>query len=164
MSQDTFTANLIEGAISGTFTTHHYLQADGVPLGELVLPSLRSTGTFTFATGRELTMHLSSLWRGRYELHEGEELLGTAVPRGFFRRNIIVTMGDQGYALSPPKSLSSDWWMLDAEGTEMFCVRRQGLVRLRVTIEIAAPVSADLIVFGYYLVYKHWQEEHAILA
>ena len=89
MSQETFTANLIEVAISGTFTTHHYLQADGVPLGELVLPSLRSTGTFTFATGRELTMHLSSLWRGRYELHEGEELLGTAVPRGFFRQVFV---------------------------------------------------------------------------
>ena len=161
IAQASWVADEIEVVVSGFFTTHHLLQTAAGILGELTLPAFNRTGVFRSADGRELVVERTSWWRGWHELRENAVVLGTACPRGFWRRTIEVGFRGAMYELVPASFWSRGWRLLDEMGTTLVEVQPRGVFRRGAYLMIMEPVSVDLLVFTYYLVNVRWQEQAA---
>jgi hypothetical protein len=161
MAQEAWLADEIEVIVSGAFTTHHRLETTAGLLGTFTLPAFSSTGLFHFANGRELTLRRVSWWRGQHELHEGETLLGSSYPQGFFRREIVVLFGEREYRLTPVSFWNRTWHLTDEVGTVLLEIQPRGVFRRGAYLTIFGAVDAALLVFAYYLIHNRWQEEAA---
>jgi hypothetical protein len=194
MRHETWLADEIEAIVSGVFTTHHVLRAPAGILGELTLPAARMRGVFRGADGRELVIERTSWWRGTYELREDGTVLGTARPRGFFRREFILVLGSDPLGDEPPGGESLDneslgneplgskllvtepytlraagfwgriWHLIDRAGEMVVEVRPRGPFRRGATLRIFKPVDVGLLAFAYRLVTARWQEQTAAAA
>ena len=151
----------IEAIVAGAFTTHHLLWLEAGTLGELTLPAFRSTGVFRAADGREWAVRRTSWWRGQHEMRERGVLLGTAWPRGFFRREIVIRFGAGEYLLQPTGVWSRGWRLTDALERTLLEVRPRGVFRRGAYLTVVVPVDVPLLVFAYYLVHTRWQEDSA---
>ena len=161
IAQESWVADEIEVVVSGFFTTHHLLRTATGILGELTLPAFNRSGLFRSADGRELVVERTSWWRGWHELRENNVVLGTACPRGFWRRTIEVGFRGAMYELVPTSFWSRGWLLLDEMGTTLIEVQPRGVFRRGAYLMIMEPVSVDLLVFTYYLVNVRWQEQAA---
>ena len=161
MAQESWVADEIEITVSGFFTTHHFLQTATGVLGELTLSAFSTSGVFCSAAGRELAVQRTSWWRGWHELRENGVVLGTACPRGFWRRAMEVGFQGAMYELVSAGFWSRGWLLLDEMGTTLIEVHPRGVFRRGAYLMIVEPVSADLLVFAYYLANVRWQEQSA---
>ena len=151
----------IEALVSGAFTTHHQLWTETGTLGELTLPAFRATGVFRAADGREWAVRRTSWWRGQHEMRERGVLLGTAWPRGFFRREIALRFGAGEYLLRSTSFWGRSWCLADAVDGTLLEIRPRGVFRRGAYLSVLVPVDVPLLVFAYYLVHTRWQEESA---
>jgi hypothetical protein len=161
MAREVWPTGEIEVGVSGAFTTRHHLRTETGTLGELTLPAFRTGGVFRAGDGRELTVHRTSWWRGWHELREDETLLGTARPRGFWRRQMVVHLGVQEYVLQPAGFWTRSYSLVDAVGRTLLEIRPRGVFRRGAYLAVMAPVDVDLLIFAYYLVHTRWQEDAA---
>jgi hypothetical protein len=174
MRQETWLADQVDVSVSGVFTTHHVLRAPAGILGELTLPAFRMRGVFRAADGRELVMERTSWWRGTYEMREDGIVLGMARPRGFFRREFILVLGDEPlgheslvaepYTLRAAGFWGRIWHLIDGAGETVVEVRPRGPFRRGATLRIFKPVDVGLLAFAYRLVRARWQEQTAAAA
>ena len=72
----------IEVTVYGFFTTHHEMRTSSERLGELILYPFYGGGTFHAADGHHMDVERTSFWRGSYEAHLGDAVLGSCQPRG----------------------------------------------------------------------------------
>jgi hypothetical protein len=107
----------------------------------------------------ELTVRRTNWWRRWYELQEREMVLGSARPRGVFRRETIVQFTGQEYVLGPAGFWNRRWRLTNDEGTILLEICSQGLFRRGAHLAILDTVDVALLVFTYYLVHMRWQEE-----
>jgi hypothetical protein len=98
-------------------------------------------------------------WRGGHELREGETLLGTAHPRGFFHTGMFVQFGGQEYVLRPASFWALTWCLTDRAGTRLLEIRPRGGLRRGAWLAVVNAVDPDLLVFAYYLVHTRWQRD-----
>ncbi len=164
MTGEAWVLDEITVSVSGVFTTYHRLETPSGVLGELTLPAFRSEGRFCTADGRELVMRRTSWWRGWHELREGGVGVGTARPRGFWRRKMDVEFRGRMYELAPVGFWARDWRLADEAGVAILEVRPRGAFRRGARIKILGPIDTDLLAFTYYLVNARWQEEGAAAA
>ena len=151
----------VEVDVSGFFTSHHFLQTVVGILGELTLHTFSRNGVFVDADGRELVVQKTNWWRGWHELRENGLVLGTAHPRGFWRRAMEVGFQGAMYELTPASFWSRGYHLLDETGAMLVEVQPRGVFRRGAYLTIMRPVNVDLLVFAYYLVNMHWQEQSA---
>jgi len=164
MAQEVWTADEIEVAVSGFFTTHHCLQTATEALGELILSAFSTSGVFRFADGRELVVRRTSWWRGQHELEEDGLVLGAARSRGFWRSEMDIMFQEAAYGLVPADSWSNRWDLVDDAGAVLLEICPRGLFRRGASLTIRGPLNTDLLVFAYYLVNARWQERGAAAA
>lgn len=160
-TQESWVADTIKVTVSGVFNTRHYLEMETGALGELTCFAFRPSGVFRAADGRELTVRRTNWWRRWYELQEGETVLGSAHPRGVFRREIVVQFTGQEYVLEPAGFWNRCWRLTNDEGTKLLDICPRGLFRRGAHLTILDTVDVALLVFTYYLVHARWQEEAA---
>jgi hypothetical protein len=161
MTREVWPTGEVEVVVSGAFTTHHHLGTETGTLGELTLPAFCTGGVFRAAGGRALTVHRTSWWRGWHELREGETVLGTARPRGFWRRRMAVQFGGRGYVLQPAGFWTRSYHLVDAVERTLLEIRPRGVFRRGAYLAAMVPVDVGLLVFAYYLVHTRWQEDAA---
>jgi len=162
MEQGVWTTGEIEVHVSGFFTTHHYMQTAAMVLGEFTLPAFSTSGVFHFADERKLVVERTSWWRGWHELREDGVVLGTAYPRGFWRRTMSVGFRGLVYGLAPASFWSRGWHLVDGAGTALLEVQPRGILCRGAYLTIMGPVHTGLLVFTYYLVNARWQEQAAV--
>jgi hypothetical protein len=161
MAREVWPTGGVEVIVSGAFTTHHHLRTETGSLGELTLPAFRTGGVFRAGDGRALTVHRTSWWRGWHELREGEIVLATARPRGFWRRRMAVQFEGQRYVLQPAGFWARSYHLVDAVERTLLEVRPRGVFRRGAYLAAMLPVDVGLLVFAYYLVHTRWQEDAA---
>jgi hypothetical protein len=159
-----FHGDEVEVTISGVFTTHHRMQVLRGALGELTLPALRRDGVFCAADGRELAVRRPHWWRDWHELWEGETVLGTARPQGFFGRRIAVQFRNREYTLQPAGFWTRAWHLADRAGTTLLEIRPRGVFRRGAYVKVIFAVDTALLVLAYYLVHTRWQRESTAAA
>lgn len=161
MARKVWTADEVEVDVSGLFTTYHRLLGEAVVLGEFTFPAFSTSGIFNATDGRELVVKRTSWWRGWHEMREGGIVLGTACPRGFWRRTMSVGFLGAMYELAPAGFWSRAWNLIDEAGMPLLEIRPRGIFRRGAYLTILGPVQVDLLVFTYYLVNVRWQEQSA---
>jgi hypothetical protein len=161
VEQGMWTSGEVEVDVWGFFTTHHSMQTVTGILGEFTFPAFSTSGVFYSADGRELVMQRTSWWRGWHELRENGVVLGTARPRGFWRRTMSIGFRGLMYELEPAGFWSRGWYLTDGAGTILVEIQPRGLFRRGAYLTIMGPVHANLLVFAYYLVNVRWQEQAA---
>ena len=161
MARDVRVVDGIEVTVSGFFTTHHLMHTQMEVLGELVLPSFTMEGVFHTADGRELAVRKTNWWRGWHEMRENGVVLGTAYPQGFWRRTTSVGFVGLMYELVPTGFWSQGWHLLDETGRLLAEIHPRGIFRRGAYLTVVDSVSADLLIFAYYLVNARWQEQSA---
>jgi len=161
MEREVWASGEIEVVVSGFFTTHHSMQTAAGILGEFTLPAFSTSGVFRSPDGRELVVQRTSWWRGWHELREDGVVLGTARPRGFWRRTMSVGFRGLVCELEPMGFWSRGWYLTDEAGTILLEVQPRGFFRRGAYLTIRGAVDADLLVFAYYLVNVRWQEQSA---
>ena len=161
MARQVWPTDEVEVVVSGAFTTDHHLRTETRTLGELTLPAFRTGGVFRAGDGRELTVHRTSWWRGWHELREGETVLGTARPHGFWRRQMAVQFEGRGYVLRPAGFWTRSYHLVDAVERTLLEIRPRGGFRRGAYLAATVPVDVGLLVFAYYLVHTRWQEAAA---
>ena len=164
MTVGMWTHGEIEVGVTGFFTTHHLLEMAGGLVGELTLPVLGYSGIFRAAGGRELVVERTHWWRGWHELRENGVVVGTARPRGFWRRSMDVGFRGRTYELLPADFWSRAWVLVDEMGQDVLAVEPRGIFRRGAYVSILGTVHPDLVVFAYYLVNVRWQEQSAAAA
>jgi hypothetical protein len=161
MAREVWPTDGVEVVVSGAFTTHHHLRTETRTLGELTLPAFRTGGVFRAGDGRAMTVHRTSWWRGWHELREGETVLGTARPRGFWRRRMVVQFEGRRYVLQPAGFWTRSYHLVDVVERTLLEVRPRGVFRRGAYLAAILPVDVGLLVFAYYLVHTRWQEDAA---
>jgi len=164
MERGVWTSGEIEVAVSGFFTTHHRMQTAAGVWGEFTLLAFSRSGVFRATGGRELVVERTSWWRGWHELREDGIVLGTARPRGFWRRTMSVGFRGRMYELEPASFWSRGWRLIDEAGMMILEIQPRGFFSRGAYLTIMGPVDADLLVFTYYLVNVRWQEQAAASA
>jgi len=164
MKDQMWTFGEIEVEMWGCFTTHHLLQTETGILGEMTLPAFSSGGVFEATDGRNLVVEKTSWWRGWHELRENGVVVGTARPRGFWRRSMDVGFRGRTYELLPADFWSRAWVLVDEMGQDVLAVEPRGIFRRGAYVSILGTVHPDLVVFAYYLVNVRWQEQSAAAA
>ena len=161
MAREVWPTDEIAVIVSGAFTTHHHLRTETRTLDELTLPAFRTGGVFRAGDGRAVTVQRTSWWRGWHELREGETVLGTARPRGFWRRQMVVQFEGRGYVLQPAGFWTRSYHLVDAVERTLLEVRPRDGFRRGAYVAAPVPVDVGLLVFAYYLVHTRWQEDAA---
>jgi hypothetical protein len=161
MTEAEWSADWIEVAVAGFFTTRHTLGSAAGTLGLLTVPGFQRSSTFQGADGQELTMRQASFWKQEYELRAGDELLGRAWPAGFLRRDLVVQFQDQEYALQPAGFWTRAWRLVDPQGAALLQIEPRGVFKRGARLQVLAEVELALLVWAYYLVHKRWEAEAA---
>ena len=164
MTYKTITTDEIEILVSGFFTTRHQLRANTEVIGELTLRGIKMLGSFHSPDGRELEIEKMSWWKSIFEIREGGVVVGTALPRGSFRREFLLDFGEQAYVLTPKGFGGRAWKLFDNMGTLLLEVSHRGAFRRGAYLIIRGEIDFPLMLFTYYLVNARWQEQRAAAA
>ena len=164
MTYKTITTDEIEVLVSGFFTTRHQLRANTDVIGELTLRGLKMLGSFRSTDGRELELEKTSWWKSIYEIREEGVVVGTAYPRGTFRREFLLDFGGQVYVLTPTGFGGRVWRLFDNTGTLLLEARHRGAFRRGAYLTIRGEIDFPPMLFAYYLVNVRWQEQRAAVA
>jgi len=164
MRQQEWATDQIEVVVSGFLTTRHRLETPAGTLGEITVSAFGRHAFFRGADGRELVMYQPRWWKGEYQLREGQAVLGTAWPRGFFSHQIIVEFAGQTHTLEPTSFWKRGWQLVDEAGGRLLGIEPRGVFRRGARLAILGEIDLALLAFSYYLVHKRWEAEHAAVA
>ena len=159
MSNSEFKADLIEVAVSGTFKTDHVFVSSMQTLGVLRLNASKGEGIFQAANGSNFQLQKTRFWKSIFELTSGGEKIASAAPRGAFKRAFDLQYENEIFSLVPKGSKLRSWSIRDdRERTICEFLPQSGLKR-GARIRIGSEIPLPLLVFGYLLVIRRWQEE-----
>jgi hypothetical protein len=159
MSNSEYKTDLIEVAVSGAFKTDHVFVSSLQTLGVLSLNTSKGEGIFQAADGSKHELRKTSFWKSVFELTCGGEKIASATPRGAFKRAFDLQYENEVFSLIPKGSKLRSWSIRDAqERTICEFLPRSGLKR-GARIRIGSEIPLPLLVFGYLLVIRRWQEE-----
>jgi hypothetical protein len=164
MNPEEFTADVIEVTVSGTFKTEHVFNAAEGILGVLTLKASMADGQFTGADDLKLAFKKTSAWKSHYELQQNGVILGTARPPKKITRALDLFVNEVRYILKPGGSKARSWKIYDERGQVMCEIMPRGAFKRGARIRIEAEIQLSMLVFGYCLVARRWQEESAAAA
>lgn len=164
MEQAELRTDLIGVTVRGTFKTVHVFNVPEGSLGSLTIKGSKGEGKFLGAAGLELEFQKPSLWKDRYQLLENGAIIGEAHPPKKLRRAFQIDWGGEVYRLAPGGSKLRSW-TLSQEGGQVLCeILPRGGLKRGALIRIGTEIQLNLLVFGYCLVAKRWQEESTAAA
>lgn len=154
-------ADMIEVRASGTFKTTHDFLAAGRNLGTLQLNAGKTEGTFQGVDGIKLVFKKTSFWKSTYQLNENGKSLGAAKPLKALSRALSIDYRGDQYRLTPGGGKFRSWRLLDGEEGSLCEFQLRGAFKRGARMMVLAPIEIKLLVFGYCLVSKRWQEQSA---
>jgi hypothetical protein len=152
-------ANQIEISVSGGFKTEHVFNAPEGTLGSVKIKGGKGEGVFTGTENLVLEFKKPSVWKNQYELHEGKETIARAEPLKKMKPDFQIGFDDQVYHLSPGGNKARSWTMRTSQGDDVYEVLPKGGLKRGAIIEIKTKIPLSLLVFGYCLVVRRWQED-----
>ncbi len=161
MAPDVLRADQIEVIPSGFFSLRYEFRSPMGVLGVLNLFAFRTGGRFQDADGQEWRMRRSHWWRWNYELRAGDTVVATAQRRGFWRTNLDLEFGGHPYLLEPADRWGGKWRLLGPAGTALLEIRRRGVLRPGLVLDVLGPVAGELMAFAVYLILTVWREHAA---
>ncbi len=156
--------DVIEVTVSGTFKTEHVFNTSAGVLGKLVIKGSKGEGSFTGADNSILAFKKPSVWKSDYELQEGNTIISRAHPPKKLKRAFDVDFDGGLYKLTPGGSKLRSWTLSNEQGQQVCEILPRGGLKRGALIRIGAEIPLKLLVFGYCLVVKRWQEESAAAA
>lgn len=164
MDQAELKADVIEVTVSGTFKTEHVFNAPDGVLGALTIKGSKGEGSFTGADNLLLAFKKPSVWKSQYELQEGNDTIAKAQPPKKLKRAFDIDLEGEFYQLIPGGSKMRSWTIKNAQGQGICEILPRGGLKRGAYLRIGAEIPLKLLVFGYCLVVKRWQEESAAAA
>lgn len=164
MAPQVLHADQIEVIPSGFFALRYEFRSPMGALGVLNLSAFRAEGRFQDADGQEWRMRRSHWWRREYELWAADAVVATARGRGI--RQVVLDLDVQGqpYLLEPTDWWSGGWRLLGPAGTAVLEIRRRGVLRPGLVLDVLGPVAGELLAFAVYLILTLWRERAAAAA
>jgi len=157
--------DVIEVTVTGTFKTAHVFNAELGILGVLTLKSGKGEGSFVGADDSLLAFNKTSIWKSNYELLQGNEVIASASPpKKKITRAFNLDFEGEIYTLSPGGSKRRSWTIKSSPGQAICEFLPRGALKRGALIWIQSEIPLALLVFGYCLVLKRWQEESAAAA
>lgn len=157
-------ADQIEVIPSGFFALRYDFRSPMGTLGMLTLSAFRTGGRFQDADGREFRMRRSHWWRRNYELRAGDAVVAAARGRGFRRADLDIEFQGELYLLEQADFWGGKWRLLGPAGTAVLEIRRRGVLRPGLVLDVLAPVAGELMAFAVYLILTVWREHAAAAA
>ncbi len=161
MAPDVLSADQIEVTPSGFFALRYEFRSPMGTLGVLNLFAFRAEGRFQDADGREWRMGRSHWWRRNYELRAGDAVVATARGRGFRRADLDIEFQGEPYLLEQADFWGGKWRLLGPAGTAALEIRRRGVLRPGLVLDVLGPVEGELLAFAVYLILTVWREHAA---
>jgi hypothetical protein len=161
MAPDVLRADQIEVIPSGFLALRYDFRSPMGALGALTLSAFRTESRFRDADGREWRMRRSHWWRREYELRADDEVVAVARGRGFWRTDLDLEFRGGVYRLEPTDRWGGKWHLLDPAGTVLLEIRRRGVFRPGLVIDVLGPVAGELMAFAVYLILTIWREHAA---
>ena len=155
-------ADMIEIRASGIFKTTHDFLAAGRGLGSLQLNAGKTEGMFQGVDGSNLFFKKTSFWKSAYQLSDNGKSLGAAKPLKALRKALLIDYGGEQYKLTPGGGKIRSWRLLNGEEGTLCEFQLRGAFKRGARMIILAPIEMKLLIFGYCLVSKRWQEESSI--
>jgi hypothetical protein len=164
MDQTELKADLIEVTVSGTFKTEHVFNSPEGVLGTLTIKGSKGEGNFTGTDNLVLGFRKPSVWKSQYELQEGSDTIAKAHPPKKLKRAFEIDFEGDFYHLAPGGSKIRSWTIKNTQGQQICEILPRGGLKRGAYLRIGAEIPLKLLVFGYCLVVKRWQEESAAAA
>jgi len=161
MAPDVLRTDQIEVIPSGFLALRYDFRSPMGALGALTLSAFRTESRFRDADGREWRMRRSHGWRREYELRADDEVVAVARGRGFWRTDLDLEFRGEVYRLEPADRWGGKWHLLDPAGTVLLEIRRRGVLRPGLVMDVLGPVAGELMAFAVYLILTIWREHAA---
>ncbi len=159
MAPDVLCAYQIEVIPSGFFSLRYEFRSPIGTLGVLKLSVFRTEVQFQDADGQEWRMRRSHWWRWEHELRTRDAVVARAQRRGFWRTTLNLEFGGQPYLLEPADRWGRKWRLLGPAGTAMLEIRRRGVLKPGLVLDVLEPIAGELLAFVVYLIVTIWGEE-----
>jgi hypothetical protein len=130
----------------------------------LTLSAFRTKSRFRDADGQEWRMRRSHWWRRNYELRADDAVVATAQGRGIRQVALDLDFQGQPYRLEPTDWWGGKWRLLDPAGMVLLEIRRRGVFRPGLVLDVLGPVAGELMAFAVYLILTIWRERAAAAA
>ena len=157
-------ADVIEVTVSGTFKTEHVFNTPEGVLGALTIKGSKGEGKFIGADDVVLDFKKPSVWKSQYEFKDGIAVIGKAHPPKKLKRAFEIDLEGEIYFLTPGGSKMRSWMLKNSQGQGICEILPRGGLKRGAYLRIGAEIPLKLLVFGYCLVVKRWQEESAAAA
>lgn len=132
-------------------------------VAEIVYQSF-STETRILVGGREYVASRTGWFSGSYHLKDGDSVVVTAEPFGFWRRRFEILSGLTRCELQRTRAwLAMGWTLTDGE-REIGSVRRRGFCRTETIAEFPPGMDPVLQAFIIWLANVLWQQDQAAAA
>jgi hypothetical protein len=164
MAPDVLAVDRIEVIPSGFLALRYDLRSPMGALGVLTLSAFRTESRFRDADGQEWRMRRSHWWRRNYELRADDAVVATAQGRGIRRVALDLDFRGQPYRLEPTDWWGGKWRLLDPAGMVLLEIRRRGVFRPGLVLDVLRPVAGELMAFAVYLILTIWRERAAAAA
>jgi hypothetical protein len=164
VAPDVLRADQIEVIPSGFFSLRYDFQSPVGRLGVLTLSAFRTKSRFRDADGQEWRMRRSHWWRRNYELRADDAVVATAQGRGIRQVALDLDFQGQPYRLEPTDWWGGKWRLLDPAGMVLLEIRRRGVFRPGLVLDVLGPVAGELMAFAVYLILTIWRERAAAAA
>jgi hypothetical protein len=164
VAPDVLRVDQIEIFPSGFFSLRYEFRSPMGTLGVLNLFAFRTGGRFQDANGQEWRMGRSHQWRRDYELRAGDTVVATAQGRGALQVALDLEFQGQPYRLEPTDWWSGKWRLLGPAGTALLDIRRRGVLKPGLVLDVLGPVEGELMAFAVYLIVTIWRERAAAAA
>ncbi len=161
MAPDVLRADQIEVIPSGFFSLRYDFRSPMGVLGALTLSAFRTESQFRDADGQEWRMRRSHWWRREYELRADDEVVAVARGRGFWQTDLDLEFRGEVYRLEPADRWGGKWRLLDPAGMVLLEIRRRGVFRPGLVLDVLGPVAGELLAFAVYLILTIWREHAA---
>ena len=161
MAPDVLAVDRIEVIPSGFLALRYDLRSPMGALGVLTLSAFRTESRFRDADGQEWRMRRSHWWRRNYELRADDAVVALARGRGFWQTDLDLEFGGEVYRLEPADRWGGKWHLLDPAGTVLLEIRRRGVLRPGLVMDVLGPVAGELMAFAVYLILTIWREHAA---
>ena len=159
MNNEGLSADIVEVIERGFFKTEHIFGVSDEILGLLNLNAGKTKGKYTSSDGKHFDFERINFWKSQYQFSESGVALGNAAAQGFFKRSLAVVFENENYFLVPGGSPIRSWRLVDSREQILAKYKPRGAFKRGAQIRIINPLPYALLVFGYCLVSKRWQEQ-----
>ena len=125
----------------------------------LDLKTGKTGGVYRTDDGKDCQFEKTNFWKSHYEWKDHNSLLGSAVPKTKLSRAFLINYQGNGYGLFPGGSKLRSWNIKDSSSQILCEFKTRGAFKRGAIIQIGAEIPIGLLVFGYCLVSKRWQEQ-----